>query len=86
MLRLLSGDSPSRVRLLGKFVEKDYEKIQKLITLRRGHASRVATVDKEITAEQRELSTAEQEELAGEWLSRRLDAGLFSLQVQYILL
>ena len=82
MFRLLSGDSASRVRLLGKFVEKDYEKIQKLIALRRSHASRVTMVDEEIKSERSGLSATEQEDMNGEWLSRRLDAGLFSLQVR----
>ena len=81
MFRLLPGDSASRIRLLGKFVEKDYEKIQKLVTLRRAHASRVAAIDNEIKSEQNELSPAEREDHMGGWLSRRLDAGLFSLQV-----
>ncbi|MCJ1240827.1 hypothetical protein MMC14_008831 [Varicellaria rhodocarpa] len=86
MFRLLPGDSASRIRLLGKFVEKDYEKIQKLVTLRRAHASRVAAIDNEIKSEQNELSPAEREDHMGGWLSRRLDAGLFSLQTIDVIL
>ena len=81
MFRSLPVDSAPRIRLLGKFVEKNYEKIVRLIQLRRDYGSRVVVASKEIERERNELSKAEQEERAEEWLSRRLDAGLFSLQV-----
>ena len=80
LLRLLPGDSAPRVRLLGKFVEKDYQKVARLFELRRDYASRVATVDVEIEEERKKADAADLEELSEEWLSRRLDAGLFSLQ------
>ena len=83
MLRLLPGDSAPRIRLLGKFVEKEYEKIRKLIQLRREYASKVAAVDRSIENDRRTLSTPEQKDFADEWLSRRLDAGLFCLQVSH---
>ena len=82
MLRLLPGDSAPRIRLLGKFVEKDYEKISKLVQLRREYATKVAAVDASIEKDGVGLSAAEREDLADEWLSRRLDAGLFCLQVR----
>jgi beta-catenin-like protein 1 len=62
-------------------MEKDYEKIAKLITLRWEYATRLVPVEAAIEQERRGLDEAEQEEMTGEWLSRRLDAGLFSLQV-----
>ena len=80
MLRLLPGDSAPRIRLLGKFVEKDYQKIARLFELRRDYVSRVATVDAEIEEERKAADAADLQELSEEWLSRRLDAGLFSLQ------
>lgn len=80
MFRLLPGDSSQRIRLLGKFVEKDYEKIIKILELRKNYKLKVNAVDGEIGTEKSALSPSEQSEMADEWLSRRLDAGLFSLQ------
>ena len=62
-------------------MEKDYEKIGRLFQLRREYASRVGTVDEEIAKERTAVDASEREALAEVWLSRRLDAGLFSLQV-----
>jgi hypothetical protein len=62
-------------------MEKDYEKIDKLVKLRRDYSSRVSPVEEAIEKERRGLSKEDQEIMEGEWLSRRFDAGLFSLQV-----
>jgi hypothetical protein len=62
-------------------MEKDYEKIEKLIKLRRDYASRVLPVEQAIEEERKNFTEEEQEVMAVEWLSRRFDAGLFSLQV-----
>jgi hypothetical protein len=62
-------------------MEKDYEKIDKLVKLRRDYWSRVSPVEEAIERERRGLSKEDQEIMEGEWLSRRFDAGLFSLQV-----
>lgn len=62
-------------------MEKDYEKIEKLIRLRREYAARVSPVEQAIEKERKAYSEEDQEIMAGEWLSRRFDAGLFSLQV-----
>ncbi|KAL9113332.1 MAG: hypothetical protein Q9187_007631 [Circinaria calcarea] len=80
MLRLLLGDSAPRIRLLGKFVEKDYEKLNRIVKLRREYASKLAAVDRSIKEERAGLPAGEQQDHTDEWLSRRLDAGLFSLQ------
>ncbi|MCJ1251036.1 hypothetical protein MMC30_008267 [Trapelia coarctata] len=80
MLRSLPGDSAPRIRLLGKFVEKKYEKIDRLFQLRRDYGSKVANTNQEIEAEKKALSADDHEDTADEWLSRRMDAGLFSLQ------
>lgn len=61
-------------------MEKYYEKIERLVQLRRESSSKVATVEQEIKRE-RASNPIDAEEMADEWLSRRLDAGLFSLQV-----
>lgn len=81
LLRLLPGGSAPRIRALAKFMEKDYEKIEKLVKLRREYAARVSPVEQAIEKERKGLSQDDQEFMAGEWLSRRFDAGLFSLQV-----
>ncbi|KAM5456866.1 hypothetical protein MaudCBS49596_001107 [Microsporum audouinii] len=81
LLRLLPGDTAGRIRTLAKFVEKDYEKVERLIKLRRDYKSKLSIVEQDITQEKEDLSQDEQDALAGEWLSRQLDAGLFSLQV-----
>ncbi|KAI9734402.1 MAG: hypothetical protein M1834_002509 [Cirrosporium novae-zelandiae] len=86
LLRSLPGGSAARIRTLAKFVEKDYEKIAKLMKLRRDYASKISTVEVKIKSERATLSSQEQEDLADEWLSRRLDAGLFSLQTVDIIL
>jgi hypothetical protein len=67
-------------------MEKDYEKIEKLIKLRREYAARVSPVEQAIEKERNGLSQDDQEFMAGEWLSRRFDAGLFSLQVSSLFL
>lgn len=81
LLRLLPANSAPRIRTLAKFVEKDYEKLDKLVKLRRDYAARVSVVDRAIKQEQAGLDAEEREEMADEWLSRRLDAGLFCLQI-----
>ena len=80
LLRLLPGESASRIRTLAKFGEKDYEKVSKLMQLRKDYARKVASVDEEIRLEQRMLDEEEREERADEFFSRRLDGGLFCLQ------
>lgn len=81
MLRHLPGGSAARIRTLAKFMEKDYEKIEKLVRLRRQYAARLSPVEKQIEEEKASLNEEDQEDMAGDWLSRRLDAGLFPLQV-----
>lgn len=81
LLRRLPAESAGRIRTLAKFMEKDYEKIGKLAKLRREYVSRVSPADRNIEEERKTLAKEQQEEMADEWFSRRLDAGLFSLQV-----
>lgn len=80
MLRLLPGNSPERIRTLAKFVEKDYEKVTKLMKLRREYSTQIQRAEAEIEAERRGATAEAQEELELELLSRRLDAGLVTLQ------
>ncbi|ORY54982.1 Catenin-beta-like protein [Pseudomassariella vexata] len=80
LLRLLPAGSGERIRTLAKFVEKDYEKTVKLVKLRREYAARLDKENEAIQAQQALLSVDKREQMADEWFSRKLDAGLFSLQ------
>lgn len=81
LLRYLPAESPARIRTLAKFVERDYEKIGKLVVLREGYAGRVKEVERGIEAQKREMGEGEWEDMEGEWFGRRLDGGLFCLQL-----
>ena len=82
LLRCLPGDSAPRIRTLAKFSEKGCEKIVRLVVLRRQLEGALQSVDDEIEAE-RKVTEDEDEraELEGEWLVRRLEGGMFSLQM-----
>ncbi|KAI9150428.1 Beta-catenin-like protein [Paramyrothecium foliicola] len=80
LLRLLPADSSERIRTLAKFVEKDYEKIAKLVMLRSDYSSRVKRAEEEFRTRKDKSSDLSNEELEVELLSRRLDAGLHVLQ------
>ncbi|KAJ9648225.1 hypothetical protein H2201_001522 [Coniosporium apollinis] len=86
LLRSLPGGSPARIRTLAKFVEKDYEKLAKVVQLRRDYSTKLRAVDQQIKEERASLSQGEQEDRADEWFSRRLDAGLFCLQTTDVIL
>ncbi|CAK7216131.1 hypothetical protein SCUCBS95973_002700 [Sporothrix curviconia] len=95
MLRLLPADSPERIRLLAKFVEKNYEKVDQLMALRSEYAQRIAAVDRALAVPGREptyaiepdMTEEERQDLADtERLSLRLDAGLYTLQTLDIIL
>jgi beta-catenin-like protein 1 len=86
LLRTLPGDSAPRIRTLAKFVERDYEKITKLVSLRRDFAPRLAAVGKQIQIEKKGLNLEAQEAMDVEWFSRRMDAGLYTLQTLDLIL
>lgn len=86
MLRLLPANEAPRIRLLAKFVEKDYQACDCLVKLRREYASKVAAIDREIKQERARLNTEESDEKSDEWFSRRLDAGLYVLQTVDVVL
>ncbi|EIN10361.1 DUF1716-domain-containing protein [Punctularia strigosozonata HHB-11173 SS5] len=84
----LASDSPARIRLLAKFVENNYEKVDKMLEIRDGASTRLKATDKEIETEKKALQE-DGEEIGDEedaWYLRRLDNGLFTLQtVDYCL-
>jgi beta-catenin-like protein 1 len=85
----LPSDSPSRIRLLAKFVESNYEKTDKLLDIRTSAQARLTAVNQEIDGEKKAQLEAGEEigsEEEDAWYLRRLDGGLYTLQtVDYIL-
>lgn len=86
MLRLLPQDEAPRIRFLAKFVEKDYAKIERLVEIRRDYRVRLERVEKDIERQKEVMSEEDREEVEEEWLSRRLDAGLFGIQLVDLIL
>ncbi|XP_006460303.1 hypothetical protein AGABI2DRAFT_220238 [Agaricus bisporus var. bisporus H97] len=89
LLTSLPSDTSERIRLLAKFVENNYEKVDKLLDIRDFSCARLKVTDKEIQAD-RKKKVENGEEIAEEeedtWYLQRLDGGLFTLQtVDYIL-
>lgn len=80
LLRSLPNDSAERIRTLAKFVEKDYEKIQQLIKVRRTYGAQLMEADDQIAYERKQTQPQNLEDMEVGWLARRLDAGLLSLQ------
>ncbi|KAG2013629.1 hypothetical protein CC2G_010514 [Coprinopsis cinerea AmutBmut pab1-1] len=87
LLSNLESESINRIRLLAKFVENNYEKVDKLLDIREAARSRLSQTDKDIAQEKEELDE-DDDILADEDVIylRRLDGGLFTLKmVDYIL-
>jgi beta-catenin-like protein 1 len=80
LLRSLPANTDGRFRVLAKFLEKDYEKVDKLVALRRDYAARVAAFDAKLKDRKRGLSKQEQDELDMESIPSRLDEGLYCLE------
>jgi beta-catenin-like protein 1 len=49
----LPSDTPERIRLLAKFVENNYEKVDKLLDIRDSAHTRLKVTDKEIEADKK---------------------------------
>ncbi|KAN0097242.1 Catenin-beta-like, Arm-motif containing nuclear domain containing protein [Tylopilus felleus] len=89
LLSNLPSDSTDRMRLLAKFVESDYAKVDKLLETRENTLSRLKSADAEIEVEKKELLAEDgmidpdNEDL---FYLRRLAGGLYTLQtLDYIL-
>ncbi|XP_037035115.1 beta-catenin-like protein 1 [Bradysia coprophila] len=84
MLRNCKG--AQRQRMLAKFAENDYEKVDRLIELHLKYLEKVDAVDDELEAQQRDPEMTEEEETEDNYL-KRLASGLFTLQlIDYIIL
>lgn len=85
----IASESVERIRLLTKFVEKNYEKVDKLLDIRDAAKSRLKATEKQIDTEKQELLASGEEidqDQESLWYLSRLDGGLFTLQtVDYIL-
>jgi hypothetical protein len=82
---LPQGSAP-RIRTLAKFVENDYAKIVRVLEIRKGYSTKLGKVEAEIEDQRKGLDQDEIEEMAEEWLSKRLDAGLFAIQMTDLIL
>ncbi|KZS97700.1 DUF1716-domain-containing protein [Sistotremastrum niveocremeum HHB9708] len=86
----LGSETPERIRLLAKFVEANYEKVDRILEVREGAVARLAATDKEIAEERKARGLEDSDEMEEDqeeiWYLRRLENGLFTLQtVDYIL-
>lgn len=87
LLGQLPGDSAARIRVLAKFVDGDYDKVEKLMKIRQEYRCRLRPVDQQISAERKTLKNQEEkDDVEAEWQSRRLDAGLYSFQTANVIL
>ncbi|KAL7960149.1 Catenin-beta-like protein [Trichoderma compactum] len=85
MLRFLPADSPERIRLLAKLVEKEYEKTAKLVKLHRDYTTRIKAAEEEHRQESARSRDAE-EDREIQLLSKKMDAGLINLQLVDVIL
>lgn len=76
------GSSTQKQRVLNKFVENDHEKVERLLELHFKYLEKVRNCDKQIEREKRSLTADDvTDEKDDEFYMRRLDAGLFVLQL-----
>ena len=81
MFRTLPLDEAPRIRFLAKFMEKNYRAIERLMSIRKEYASKLADVDAEIKHQREDVVPVEdQAEMEDQWLSARLDGGLHVIQ------
>lgn len=83
LVRNLPLESGHRLRVVRKFVEEDYAKLERLLDLREGYEARVQAVNEKIARENEEQELDEEEIKEEEPLRalQRLDAGLYCMQL-----
>ncbi|CEH12362.1 Uncharacterized conserved protein [Ceraceosorus bombacis] len=85
----LASDSQPRIRLLAKFVEDEYAKVDRLLEMSDACSARLKGIDKEIAVERQAQEADGSRDVSLEeelFYLRRLDAGLHSLQhISYII-
>jgi beta-catenin-like protein 1 len=89
LLNNLKSESVERIRLINKFVEKEYEKVARLIEIRSNVRTRLRPIEEKIQEQKRNgdsIDEEEKEEMQLSFYLDRVDSGLFSLQlIDYIL-
>ncbi|KAI8331071.1 Catenin-beta-like protein [Choanephora cucurbitarum] len=80
LLRSLKQSDVQRMRVLLKFTENDYEKVDRLIEMKEQYEQKDDNVKQELTDLKQTLDKEDLEEFEAEEYIRRLDAGLFTLQ------
>jgi beta-catenin-like protein 1 len=75
----LKSDSIERIRLVSKFVEKDYEKVDRLLEMRSSLKARLKPIEEEMQEQKGDGSLDEGTQLY--YYLERIDRGLFSLQL-----
>lgn len=88
LLHNLASDSAPRIRVLAKFVEQDYAKIDRLLELRETTLMRVRKEERGIAHEERLFAARGMDAEAIQELAylRRLESGLYTLQLTDYLL
>ncbi|KAL0097372.1 Catenin-beta-like protein [Phycomyces blakesleeanus] len=86
LLRNLSPDELQRARVIRKFIEDEYEKVDRLLEMKEYYEARDQRVLAEIEEDKKGLDEDELEELKEDFYLRRLEAGLFTLQRVCLLL
>ncbi|KAI8297542.1 Beta-catenin-like protein 1-like protein [Colletotrichum sp. SAR11_240] len=79
LLRFLPANSAERIRTLAKFVEREYEKLDRLYDCRRTYKSMLDLADQEIQKARSRMSADDAELSEGEWFLKRIDEGLYSV-------
>ncbi|KAI9313712.1 Catenin-beta-like protein [Dichotomocladium elegans] len=80
LMRNLSREDLQRLRLIRKFTEDNYEKVDRLLEMKESLESKDKRVKAEIEAESKEFDEEDLEDMEDEFYLRRLEAGLFTLQ------
>jgi len=80
MLRLLPVGEPQRERLVNKFVEKNFEKVERIFELRRDYTRKLKRVDERFEQKKKTAHLEDMEDLELDWLEKRLDVGLPCMQ------
>jgi hypothetical protein len=85
LFRHLGVDTASRIRLLVKFAENDYQKISTLLNIRDEFIAKLARIDVELSSEAVDPSETP-EERRQRWYLRKVEGGGFVIQLCALLL
>jgi beta-catenin-like protein 1 len=80
LLRHLTQEDVQRIRVVLKFTEDDFEKVDRLIEMKEQYQGKDEAVKKELEDAKETLDEEDLEDFEADFYVRRLDAGLFTLQ------